>query len=281
MSLSARRAAGLSIGATLALSLMIGCRAGPSSSSATADPDKSSAPASPAPPADVRAIKELKATPLPPDASIQIDGRLDEPIWQKAAFTGPFVEVGSGRENPRLPTQGSVRLLHDARALYLGFEVKDAHVHGGWPTDKKDPHLWEKDTVEVMIDPDGDGDNKDYYEIQVNPQNLVFDTQYDDYNVPNGNGRGPFGHEEWSAGLTSAVVVHGTLDDDKDTDAGYTVEVMIPWSSFTKAKASPPPPGSSWRMNFYAMKNNGGVAWSPILGQGNFHRASRFGRIRF
>ena len=24
--------------------------------------------------------------------------------------------------------------------------------------------------------------------------------------------RGPFGHEEWSAGLESAVVVHGTLD---------------------------------------------------------------------
>jgi hypothetical protein len=27
------------------------------------------------------------------------------------------------------------------------------------------------------------------------------------------------------------------------------------------------------------MKNNSGVAWSPILGQGNFHKASRFGRV--
>jgi len=27
------------------------------------------------------------------------------------------------------------------------------------------------------------------------------------------------------------------------------------------------------------MRNNGGVAWSPILGQGNFHQASRFGRV--
>jgi hypothetical protein len=34
-------------------------------------------------------------------------------------------------------------------------------------------------------------------------------------------------------------------------------------------------------MNFYAMKNNGGVAWSPILGQGNFHRASRFGVVHW
>ena len=41
----------------------------------------------------------------------------------------------------------------------------------------------------------------------------------------------------------------------------------------------PPKPGEVWRINFYAMKNNGGVAWSPILGQGNFHKASRFGRV--
>ncbi len=32
-------------------------------------------------------------------------------------------------------------------------------------------------------------------------------------------------------------------------------------------------------MNFYAMQNNGGAAWSPILGEGNFHKASRFGRV--
>ena len=32
-------------------------------------------------------------------------------------------------------------------------------------------------------------------------------------------------------------------------------------------------------MNFYAMENNGGTAWSPILGQGNFHKATRFGKV--
>jgi hypothetical protein len=54
---------------------------------------------------------------------------------------------------------------------------------------------------------------------------------------------------------------------------------MIPWKSFDKAEKVPPELGTSWRVNFYAMKNNGGVSWSPILGQGNFHKASRFGRI--
>ena len=281
--------------ALLATSVVIGCRSEPSpamTGEAHIKAVPSLAPIARKGPIDLHLVKELTVPLLAPGAAITLDGRLDELAWQGAAQTGSFVDVGSGRENAALPTQGSARLLWDDHFLYVGFEVKDAHVHGGWPTsapgqaakdakDAKEPHLWEKDTVEIMIDPDGDGDNKDYYEVQVNPQNLVFDTQYDDYNSPNGNGRGPFGHEEWSAGLKSAVEVHGTLDADTDADTGYTVEAKIPWASFGKATLVPPAPGSTWRMNFYAMKNNGGVAWSPILGMGNFHRASRFGRVRW
>ena len=226
-------------------------------------------------------IKELAVAHLPAGAAVTIDGKLDEPAWASAAATGPFVDVGSGRPNPGIPVQGEARLLWDDTFLYAGFEVLEAKVRGGWPAGAQDPHLWEKDTIEIMVDPDGDGNNKDYYELQVNPQNLIFDTQYDGYNAPNGNGRGPFGHEEWSAKLESAIVLHGTIDDDSDTDRGYTVEAKIPWASFTKALKSPPVVGDAWRMNFYAMKNNGGVAWSPILGLGNFHLASRFGRVRW
>lgn len=225
------------------------------------------------------AVKELEVPKS--EQSITIDGQFNEPAWQGAAKAGPFVDVSSGRENPAIPSQGEVRLLWDKDFLYAAFEVRDKSVRGGWPENAVDPHLWEKDTVEIMIDPDGDGDNKDYYEIQVNPQNLVFDTQYDDYNSPNGGGKGPFGHEEWSAKLQSAVVIHGTIDDDSDEDQGYSIELKIPWTSLSKAKNAPPLPGQSYRMNFYAMQNNGGTAWSPILGQGNFHRASRFGRVRF
>ena len=235
-------------------------------------------PADRAPPP---AIKELVAPRIAPGATITIDGKLDEAAWANAGATGPFVNVGNGREEPGAALGGSAKVIWDDQFLYVGVEARDRTVRGGFPAGAKDPHLWEKDTVELMIDPDGDGDNKDYYEIQINPQNLVFDTQYDGYNQPNGGGRGPFGHEEWSAQLTSAVVVHGTLDDDSDKDQGYTVEAKIPWSALTKADHAPPRPGDAWRANFYAMQDNGGMAWSPILGLGNFHRASRFGRIRW
>jgi hypothetical protein len=244
----------------------------------TGEPEKKPAPSASA----VRdAVPELEVRRLGAGEAIVIDGELSEPAWSKAAGTGPFVDVSTGNANPRLPVQGSVRLCWDDRFLYLGFDVQDRTLRGGFPPDARDPHLWERDTVEIMTDPDGDGDNKDYYEIQIGPQNLVFDSQFDGYNKPNGNGRGPFGHEEWSAGLESAVKLRGTIDDDADQDEGYSVEAKIPWASFSKAQKAPPAEGSAWRMNFYAMQNNGGVAWSPILGMGNFHRASRFGRIRW
>ncbi len=138
------------------------------------------------------------------------------------------------------------------------------------------PKLWTKDTIEMMVDPDPSGDNKDYYELQINPQNKVFKSQFDTLQQPNGGPNGPFGHEDWDPKLKSAVQIQKG-PDGKPT--GYTVEAAIPWAAYSKAANHPPKPGDIWRVNFYAMKNNGGVAWSPILGQGNFHKATRFGKI--
>lgn len=211
---------------------------------------------------------------------VVIDGKLDEDAWVHAGVVGPFVNVASGRPVTGSEVTGRVKLLYDDAALFFGFDVVDEDLRGGFDPSQPDPHLWLKDTVEIMIDPDGDGDNRDYYEVQVGPQNLVFDSFFDAYNQPRVEPNGPFGHQEWSSQLTSAVTLRGTLDDERE-DEGYTVELSIPWTSFQRAKRSPPAQVDMWRMNFYAMQNNGGAAWSPLLGQGNFHKASRFGRVRF
>ena len=127
-------------------------------------------------------------------------------------------------------------MLWDDTALYVGFEVLDAKVRGGWPAGAQDPHLWEKDTVEIMVDPDGDGDNKDYYEIQVNPQNLVFDTQYDGYNAPKTSQRPLRSRGLERQPRRARSCVHGHASTRPDTDRGYTVEAKIPWASFAKAQ---------------------------------------------
>jgi hypothetical protein len=225
-------------------------------------------------------VPEISVERLEKTDKLTIDGKLDEAAWKTAPVLA-LVDVANGQKPTNSPVNGSARVLWNDTNLYVGFEVEEANIVGGFPKNAKDPHLWTKDTVEVMVDPDGDGDNDDYYEIQVNPQNLVFDTQYDHYNDPKTDPDGPFGHEAWSAKLKSAVTVDGTVDKPDDTDKGYVVEAAIPFKSFNKAKKVPPALGDSWRLNFYAMKDNAGVGWSPILGQGNFHKASRFGRVRF
>jgi hypothetical protein len=224
-------------------------------------------------------IPVLHVEKLEPTVTIKLDGKLDEPAWKSAASTGPLVDVRTGERNQAFPVNAEVKLLWSDAGIYVAFSVAQTDLIGGFKKGDRDPHLWTKDTIEMMIDPDGDGDNKDYYEIQINPQNLVFDSQFDAYNEPKVEPDGPFGHQDWSSNLKSAVSLEGTLDKSTDQDRGYTVEALVPWKSFAKAAKLPPEVGSSWRLNFYAMKSNSGVAWSPILGQGNFHKASRFGRV--
>lgn len=234
-------------------------------------------------------VPSLDVPKLGKNEKILIDGKADDKAWGAAASTGPFVHVRTGSPADPQSVNGTAKLLWDDENLYALIDVHDTDVVGYF-TDKasqpKDwtvtgqPMTWTKDTAEIMIDPDGDGDNKNYYELQINPQNKGFHSQFDDYNAPKVEPQGPFGHEDWNPKMKSAVVVHGTIDKSDDKDQGYTVEVAIPWSSFEKgAKNRPPKPGDTWRMNFYAMENNGGTSWSPILGQGNFHKASRFGRV--
>jgi Carbohydrate family 9 binding domain-like len=230
-------------------------------------------------------VPSLTVTKLAANAKITIDGKLGEPEWGGAASTGPFVDVGSGKPNQAAPVNGSARVLWDDKNLYIAYEVKDAEPYVGF-TDAKSqpgdftaagqPKLWTKDTIEMMVDPDPSGDNKDYYELQIGPQNKVFKSQFDTLQQPNGGPNGPFGHEDWDPKLKSAVALQKGPDG---TVTGYTVEAAIPWAAYAKAANHPPAAGDVWRVNFYAMKNNGGQAWSPILGQGNFHKATRFGRI--
>jgi hypothetical protein len=227
---------------------------------------------------------------LAANQKIVIDGKDDDDAWKGATSTGPFVDVGTGKPNAAFPVNGSAKLAWDDTNLYVLFNVTDPDVIGGFVDPKTDPadftvtgqpKDWTKDTVEMMVDPDGDGDNKDYYELQINPQNKIFHSQFDSYNQPKTDPNGPFGHEDWDPKLKSAVTVQGTLDKPGDKDTGYIVEAAIPWAAYGKAKNHPPQLGDVWRINFYAMKNNGGVAWSPILGQGNFHKSSRFGKVQW
>lgn len=205
--------------------------------------------------------------------SPRLDGVLDEPAWRLAKTSGPFVETRNGGA---AAVHASAQLLWDTKHLYVGVEVHDAWLRASDRT--HDAHLWEQDCVELMLDPDGDGE--DYFEIQVSPRGVVFDTRYDARRVPT-----PFGHLDWDSRVLVGVSTRGAIDD-LEADTGYTVEIAIPWQAFSLARRAGRPPaiGEQWRANLYVMdlgkKRQRAAAWSA-LGTGDFHVPSRFGILAF
>jgi len=213
----------------------------------------------------------VKAT----SADIAIDGKLDEAVWASATATEAFVNTMNG--GPAEP-ETVVKALWDEDNLYLGFMVKDDLLRSSF--ENRDDHLWEQDTVEVMVDPDGDGRN--YFELQVSPAGVSFETRYDTQRQPQ-----PFGHVDWNPEIDAAADVSGTLNDDEE-DGGYTVELAIPWTAFVNGDApgEKPAAGATWRMNFFVMDARAADAptraagWSPPR-VGDFHTLNRFGRVTF
>jgi hypothetical protein len=225
----------------------------------------------------------IEGTPAPVrrfTAKPTLDGRLDEPVWQTATVLGPFVDTGRGRYvSAKHPVAASARVGWDQHHLYLGFVVADGKPVAPFRRDEVDPHLWTRaSAVEIMLQPGDPDDNRDYYEIQIDTVGAVFDTRWDDYMTPV-RGQQPFrtyGHQQWSSAAERAATV--------EKGRSYTLEVALPWAAFAAGRTPiPPRPGDVWRMNLYSFRDAQNVAlgWSPLRGEGNFHRSSRFGRIRF
>jgi hypothetical protein len=212
----------------------------------------------PPPVAELRAVHV--ATP------IEVDGRLDETAWQAAAWTAPFANATSGEpDQPRT----TAKLLFDAEHLFVAFECEDDHLHSTFT--RRDDHLWKQDAVEVFVDPAGRG--RDYFEVQVSPAGLLFDTKVHEH---------PRRDDGWDARARVAVTKRGTLNDDGDRDEGWTVELAIP---FATLGGVPAPEGASWRVNLFRLDTmrNGRRAflgWSPPLAN-TTHVPARFGKIAF
>jgi hypothetical protein len=201
------------------------------------------------------------------DGPIQIDGRFDEPSWQKLPSTGRFLRtVGGGRA--RLDTWA--KLLWDDTSLYVAFYCADPDIRS--PYKKRDEPLWQADAVEVFIDADGDG--KTYVEIQVSPANVLFDSFFSEKRK---------GDLSYTAGIRSSVRVDGTLNQPGDRDRSWTVEMAIPLKDIRNAPRIPPKIGDTWRANLIRVERTGGdvddSAWSPP--GADYHNLGAMGKLLF
>ena len=203
---------------------------------------------------------------------VKVDGKLDDAVWAKAAWSPYFVNTLTGR-----PVTDKVRakVAWDDKNLYMAFDVKDNDVWGSLK--KRDDKLWTQEAVEIFID--ANGDRKDYIELQVSPAGTIFDSYLPAYRK-NDNA--------WNSGLKVAVKVDGALNKRDDTDKGWIVELSLPLADAkgkSKAELKPPKVGTIWKVNFFRMESpkkrtQVASAWSPPL-VGDFHKLDRFGDLIF
>ncbi len=187
---------------------------------------------------------------------IKVDGRLDEPSWTNADWTEVFGDIeGRSRPAPRFRTRA--QMLWDDHSFYIGAYLEEPHL---WATlTERDAIIFQDNDFEVFIDPDGD--THDYYELEMNALNTVWDLLL----VKPYRDGGPAVHSWDIQGLRTAVHLMGTLNDPSDRDKAWTVEIAIPFAVLKECipgKPERPVPGEQWRVNFsrveYSLEVDGG-----------------------
>jgi hypothetical protein len=175
---------------------------------------------------------------------IKVDGHLDEASWTAAEWTEVFGDIeGPAKPAPRYRTR--VQMLWDDKYFYIGAYLEEPHVCA--TLTERDSIIFEDNDFEVFIDPDGD--THDYYELEMNALNTVWDLLL----VRPYRDGGPAVHSWDIRGLMTGVNVVGTLNDPSDRDKAWTVEIAMPFSVLRECipgKPVRPAAGDQWRVNF-------------------------------
>ena len=190
---------------------------------------------------------------------IEIDGKIDEAIWAKAAWTDHFVDIeGNIKPKPRYRTRA--KMLWDNNYFYFAAELEEPHV---WATlTKRDAVIFYDNDFEIFIDPDGD--THEYYEFEMN----AFSTEWDLLLVKPYRDGGPPVNAWDIHGMQTAVWVDGSINDPRHEDNFWTLEVAMPWSVLKECahKEAPPLPGDIWRVNFSR------VEWQIEIKDGKYRK---------
>lgn len=90
----------------------------------------------------------ISRTPEP----LLIDGKLDEPAWQKTE-TGTDFSLKWPRDGGPAPEQTRVQCLYDDKFLYIGITAMDSTPNHVIQSLKRDVGYWDSDGVAVILDP--------------------------------------------------------------------------------------------------------------------------------
>ena len=188
---------------------------------------------------------------------ITIDGNANEAVWKNAKWTNNFIDI-EGENTPKYQTR--VKMLWDDTHYYILAQIEEPHVWGD--ITEHDAVVFYNNDFEVFIDPDGDTHN--YYELEINALNTVWDLFVNKPYREKGN----VVLNDWNyTGLKSAITVDGTLNNPNDIDKSWTLEIAIPFKDLRTAYYQDNVPKNQfYRVNFSR------VNWEHEINNGKYSR---------
>ncbi|MGH9445895.1 MAG: carbohydrate-binding family 9-like protein [Terriglobia bacterium] len=198
------------------------------------------------------------------------DGNLEKLVWKNAQWVRFDHDWAGKQRYPGAETRVASRWT--SSQVYFAFWCKYStlNIFRGENAAKEKYGLWEKDVVEVFLNPEPRRVEQ-YYEFEVAPNNMWIDLSID-------LAKRPFHDESWNSRFLHATQVQKGI---------WTCEMRIPVATMT-ARGFRLRSGTQWRVNFYRADGEGDnarrrlLAWSPTLSpKPNFHVPTRFGLIHF
>lgn len=219
-------------------------------------------------------------------AAVNIDGKLDDAVWQTAtaypmllpgdtpARYAPWLREAMG---PALREGGKVRFAWNDDWFYVGAVFEDSDLVAEGEEDQLH-HYSMGDLLEVFIKPES---SSWYWELYATPHN-----RQTSFFFPSQGRKGlPSNFNKAYCPLRVAATLDGSLNDWKDRDAGWTVEMAIPVSAITE-HGDAWGTGSRWRVlaaryNYSCYLPIVELSATPRLERTDFHWLPDYGRIEF
>jgi len=196
------------------------------------------------------------------------DGDLKKDVWNEASWIRFNHGAFCGTEYPQSETRAAA--AWSPTNIYFAFSCRylTLNIYEGEDPAQERWELWDRDVVEVFINPTPDCMTH-YYEFEVSPNNQWIDLEID-------KTKEPFNDVSWNSGFE-----HATRIDEKNRT--WTAEMRIPLSPMNVGAIHP---GAEWRANFFRAAGKGDdrhrkfLAWSVIPEGGTFHVPARFGILK-
>ena len=190
--------------------------------------------------------------------SIDIDGRLDEPVWMQAPAITEFIQEDPAEGEPGTE-RTEFRVVFDDDAIYIGAMLYDRSPVTT-RLQRRDAGAGDFDWITVSLD--SYHDHETAYQFSVNPSG-----SYNDAVSSSGGGGGGGRDSSWNPVWDVATRI---------SEAGWSAEMRIPFSQLRFSRADEQVWGIQIRRNIHRNQERVAFPFTPTLERGG---ASRFSHL--